>query len=193
MSYWKRLQLRKLFHPGIGVSITLTYRCNLNCDYCTNKNGTTENPKDKGQLTVKQWLSFIKTFPIRINEVVLTGGSPELYHGYINLINYLLDSGYFVSLYTNLLYTDFNEVKKSERFKIIATYHHGSGKHKFITNYQNCKHEIEVDEIETGELYFSRIKPFEKLNQKPDKNVLRFGPDGMIFINCFDRNKYYLK
>lgn len=199
VSYWKLLKLKNLFKPGITLGITLSYDCNLNCPYCTNKNGGNVFPKSNEQY-LTFWKDFISTFPIKVNEVIITGGEP-LRIGYsIELIKWLLNKGYFVSLYSNLI-TNPYELEcifsdlKNKRFKVISTYHHQSNINVFMKSVEAIERigiEIEIHEIDYQEIYGSKVKPLEIIEKEVSKNILRISPDGMIFTNCFDRNKYGL-
>jgi organic radical activating enzyme len=190
-SYWKLRKLKR----GISICIIPSFNCNYNCDYCILKNGKGKLPKNKNVKSPEEWLFYIKSFPVKIGEVIISGGEPTLYPGFTYLVNELLRHKYFVTIYTNLSNPGiFNGISQSRRFLIISTYHNHASYFEFINALKIIKHEIKIDEI--GEVKKIRISNLKKYwTEKESRNnisCLRVGTDGTIFTNCFDLNEYYI-
>lgn len=198
MAYLIKYGKRKLFKRGITVSATLLNRCNLSCDYCSLKNFGDVRPQDPELKTAEQWIKFIETFPIKIREVYITGGEPSLFKGIDYLCNYLIDEGYFVTVFSNLTSPAriFNNVKKSARFKISATYHSRAASSMIFNSvymYLSNKHRIDVSEIGTDVFPYSNKIPFTTIENEQNKGILRIAPDFSIYTNCYDRNEAFIK
>ena len=190
-----RYGLLRRFRRGVRLSIALTYRCNLNCSYCSTKIATGKTPTAK-EVSWHELVSFVSRFPYPIREIRLTGGAPELHKYFVGFVNWLLDKGYFVQVITNLLFYDkLNKLKRTPRLMFCATYHHEMGvieKIEWFANYGRLKenYRIIVDEIDYQVLpSISRLKPFlTKEVMKSNDNMLRVGPDLEIYLNCFNRH-----
>lgn len=184
--------LRKRFKRGITITMILTYKCNLDCFYCTNKLPTGKRPKAK-ESTIDQLKIFINTFPYKIREVHISGGSPELHPNFNGFVNWLLEEKYFVKVFTNLnkhhlLYG----LKWSNRLMLVATFHHSDNYNRFNKVYKVLKKvmRVELEEIQDGEpqYYFeSRFKPLETAEiLKQDNKMIRVSPDLKLYTNCYE-------
>ena len=192
MNYWHRKMLKK----GITLALTLTYKCNLNCQYCLLKNGKNKRPKSK-ELNGQQWWEFIQTFPLKVKEIELTGGSPEMHPDFVAMVDILLHYGYMVVIYTNLMHFEkLNNLPESDRLMFVSTYHHCSPMGDFDWNYKalSKKYKIEVHEIDVQRLKYSRHVGYCDFNilKKPEPGILRLNPAGEIFTNVWDRNAHDL-
>jgi len=175
-----RYGLMKYFKRGITIDILLTWRCMLNCDYCATKTCTGEVPEARGEANLKELKYFVQTFTFKVREIKITGGSPELHPDFVEFINWLLDKGFYVQIFTNLLfYKELSQIKQSRRVMFNATYHHHCNKKLWFDNYNKLKkhYRILVEEIDSGELSFSKVKPFQTLQFMIDSNkILRIDP-----------------
>lgn len=191
--YGKTLKLRR----GVTVQISLLYACNLFCEYCSLEMPTGIRPEAK-QSTLEEWKTYIKNFPTKIKEVYVSGGEPTLIKWLPELLTWLLDEGYHVTVFTNLYNTSLLMVKNSYRYQIIASYHKpipGTKnpekydiKNKFETHYHKLVekgYRVEVDEIGTKVLPYSRVKPFNVMETLKD-NEFRISPDLQVYISCYD-------
>jgi hypothetical protein len=112
------------------------------------------------------------------------------------LVNWLLDKGFHVLVFTNLFRPEaFLRVKKSYRFQIRATLHHVEDEipDRFDAAYKLLKdhHNINVDEIgDVKFLSYSNLKPFMTVDALKD-NEFRFSPDGKLYTSCYSH--YYDK
>lgn len=183
--YWKML----FFKRGILLQISLTMKCNYDCDYCSQKF------VEKGRVQHKEvgfisWVRFFKRFPYKIKEVYVSGGEPTLHKDFVRIVKYLLGCGYHVKVFTNLKnYKKILELPQTRRLCITTTYHHHVKKETFLIAYNALKnYQIKVDEIGTKILKFSNLKT-EGTKEKNDSYMivcLRISPNLRINISCFD-------
>lgn len=198
--------MRRL-RKGVSISISLSFRCNIRCPYCADELPTGDIPVSK-ERTLDELKLFINTFPYKLQEVKLTGGSPEMHPDFVEFVNWMLDKGIFVLVTTNLFHFDkLNQLKKSYRLILASTYHHAFSLPKWLDNYNKLKqkYRVLVDEIDDYDVYkdtyhesikhltnsralpFSRMKPLcsnELLKQ--NKLRLRISPDLKIYPTCYD-------
>ena len=119
-----RYGLLRRLRRGVRLSIALTYRCNLNCSYCSTKIATGKTPVAK-ESTLAELQEFITKFPYPIQEIRLTGVAPELHKYFVSFVNWSLDKGIFVQVVTNLLFDDeLRKLNQTSRLMLCATYHH---------------------------------------------------------------------
>lgn len=186
-----RYGLKRRLRKGIRLKIFPTFVCTLDCAYCGNKLGGDHRPVDRKLMTWQEWAEYIDTFPMKINEVFLSGGEPTLLEGFEHLINHI-SGRYLVTVYTNLTnHTKWNRVNSTDNIRIQATFHGRSDKQeRFLKAYHSVKqlHRVDVEEIAENRLGFSRVKPWGctvDLANIIDKNYFWVAPDGMIFRNCY--------
>ena len=204
-------RLRSLYKVQT-LSLNLTWRCNLKCPYCAVAIPTGKIP-DSIEKTVEETKDIIKSFPYKINEIQLSGGSPEMWNGFVDLANWILDEGYFLHINTNLTFPHIlNKIRTSRKLLFIVTYHHSLNPNIFESNYNylSSKYQIKVDEIDdremssewnsTLEYYNTENKlpyfPFSRLKKlvtpeemKNRKTMLRISPDHKLAISCYDACK----
>ena len=178
------------FKRGITIQIALTYACNLSCEYCSLHIPTGKRPKAP-QSSLSDWQRYIKNFPIKIKEVYVSGGEPSLIKWMPDLVNWLLDQKYHVTLFTDLYNPSLIlQIKRSYRFQIVSTYHHSDSMLRFDSAYLALKNKyrIEVDEIGEKHLPYSRVKPFIDEEGLKD-NEFRISPDLQIYLSCYEHFK----
>lgn len=185
-TYWKTLLLRR----GVMIQISLTMRCNYDCDYCTQKFIEKERVQHK-EVGFISWIKFLKRFPYKIKEVYVSGGEPTLHKDFVRIVKYLLSCGYHVKIFTNLSNPEvIKEIPPSRKLMITTTLHNHIEVKDFEKTYNDLKdYQIKVDEIgNTKRFKHSILKP--KLTQDVNKNFdiicLRISPNLRININCFD-------
>jgi hypothetical protein len=198
-SYWKINKLAGLLSHGITLHIDLTYRCNLTCPRCK----VTLAGKMKvvtPERTAEQWIEFLKTFPVEIREVYLSGGETTLFKGLDVLANWLLDQGIFVQLYSNLMKPEkIEKINPSRMFQIIAAYHgYAPGSiydkaERFDGAYQRLKKRYQIVVLEYGQQRF----PYSRLTEMFDTLELPIhyeplfvvSPDFKIYKSCTEAYK----
>jgi hypothetical protein len=181
--YWKTL----LFKRGITIALVLTYDCQLHCPYCILK--ATGGYPQSDTSTFLQWKDFIDRFPVRIKEVYLTGGEPTLYPHFVELTNYLLDKGYHVTVFSNLLDRKLLWIQMSYRFLITATYHHHTDSRIFVKNYNEITklHRVDVHELGYKALSLnSKVMPLVSDPNEIGGYNFTVTPDRKIYIGCKD-------
>ena len=146
--------------------------------------------------TAKEWLKYVKTFPVRVREVVLSCGEPSIWPEIVELADSLLDEKYFVMIYTNLMNTRLLNIQPNRRLRILATYHQSYNQKQFEKHLTALRklHRVDVDEIDNGVLEGSHVKNWsirENL-QIPLWKSLRVGPDGLVYTNTYDSIKKYV-
>jgi hypothetical protein len=137
------------------------------------------------------WIDCIKSFPVKVGEVIISGGEPTIYEGFYALTKALLDEGYLIQLYTNLADVEIiNLLPDSSRMFIFATFHHKNDVEKWDRDFKKLKFQKVALELVDGVLPYSRVIPFETDNFR--KEQLRVNPQGVIFTTCGDRNNHDL-
>ena len=149
-------------------------------------------------MTLEKLKDIIIDFPFRISEVKLTGGEPLLNKELPGMVNWLLDQGIFVTVFSNLTKSEiFLQIKQTYRFRIAASYHSCFDSNKFIKNYDYLKnyHRIDIEEIGKKTLSISKLKKFCTIADTRERmsKYLRIGIDGLIFTSCYDWLDYYTK
>jgi organic radical activating enzyme len=184
------------FKRGVTIQISLLYACNLGCEYCSLEMPTGKRPEAK-QATLQEWITYIKNFPAKIKEVYVSGGEPTLVKWLPELLEWLLKEGYHVTVFTNLYNVKLLMIKDSYRYQILASYHKPpeeksnpklyDSELRFNAAYYKLKNKyrIEVDEIGTKVLPYSRLKPFNDMDVLKD-NEFRISPDLQVYISCYD-------
>jgi organic radical activating enzyme len=123
--------LTRRLKRGSKLMLFLTFKCTINCDYCSL--GYFGKRVTSAEISLDDWKYLVESFPVKLREIRISGGEPMLMPYYSDLINWLLDRGLHVIVYTNLSVLKL-DVHKSYRLIYIATYHKGLAKHKFIKN-----------------------------------------------------------
>lgn len=193
----------KKFRPGITLIIVLSFKCNMDCSYCICKMPNGSYPTFMKEKTLDEWKEFINTFPVKIKEVILTGGETLLNDLTIPFMNWLMDNGCFVQLQTNLSINVYRVqlITNSIRLRVITTYHRGEiKKEEYLENYHFLRDtlsmcEIKVNGLGKKDFRFSRFKKWCEIKslQTIVKNRIFVGPDFQIFRSCFETYNSYTK
>ena len=115
--------LMRRLHRGTKLMLFLNYKCNLNCDYCSL--GYIGKRVESETIELDDWKYLVESFPLKLREIRISGGEPMLMPYYAELINWLLDRGFYVMVFTNLTVLNF-DVKPNSRLIYSATYHKGA-------------------------------------------------------------------
>lgn len=190
--------LKKLYQPwgGQRVHCFLTFRCNLDCGYCTLKFADGEMPVSE-ELTLDEWKEILSNqFPRPIKEVILSGGEPMLMPYFSELVNWLLDEGKFVCIFSNLLTSNGLKVKPNVRYRIHATYHKSGNLDRFNKNLEKYskKYRVNVDEIGGQPLVSgSWNKRYVDLSDTQYCIGFFYSPDGRLMTNFDTLTRQYAK
>lgn len=104
------------------IGVFLTFRCNLGCDYCLNKQGDFAPRKEIG---ADKWFEILKDSPTRKDlPISLQGGEPTMYEGFYDLVNSLFMVGKPMDILTNGYFNpkEFISLTLPEMFKRPAPY-----------------------------------------------------------------------
>jgi organic radical activating enzyme len=188
--------LLKKFKRGERIIAFLTFRCNLDCGYCTLKFTDGKMP-ESDEMNLEHWQEIVRNqFPRPIKEVTLSGGEPMLVPYFTEFTNWLLEQGLFVSIWSNLMTRKGLEVTPSKRYRICATYHHSSPRKKFLENYKEYskKFRVDVEEIGTEKwLPMSVLKPYSNLEHSSNCKGFFYAPDGRLYTNFLTIDRQYSK
>jgi len=183
--------IAKRLKKGYRLYCFVTLKCNLNCGYCTHRFYNKKMPHCP-EMSLEEWKELIDTFPVKIREVVITGGEPTNWYHFAELVEYL-SYKYFVTVFTNLnFYWSLDGANKS-KILFISTYHQKDNKEKFLKNYNLYKEngiKIKIDELINQEIEGSRTKDWCSLESlKKDKRLLIY-PDGTLFTDAYSGARY---
>lgn len=183
-----RYGLMKRLKRGKAIGALLTYDCCLDCSYCTNKMVQGYVP-DYVLHNGREWIYTIKKQK-GIREVLISGGSPELHPDFVDIVTKLLLLGYFVQVYSNLIMLGTLQLlPETHRLMIVATYHRSCNPKLFSVHYDTLKtkYRVIVDEIAVQRFPYSRVKPFQTIQDlKDDNKIKRISPNLNIFDSCYD-------
>ena len=102
--YWltvrEHAQYGRWFSRGIRATIVTTTRCPFRCSYCPMF--IHGDVKKYQESSLAQWKNFIERFPYWINHIYVSGGEPSLYPAIAEMINWLIERGHHVIVFTNL-------------------------------------------------------------------------------------------
>ena len=177
--------LRKQLKRGCRVSVILSFDCNYDCKYCDNKkNGKLPN---LDEISWHKLLLKIYNFPVKIREVMVSGGEPFLYTHFESML-ICLSKKYFVTVFTNLSKV-YNLKVNKKNVRFVATLHIGADRHKFLNNLRFMKKQGFRVDVETFQFKKDEIgkQDVKKLHDFKDKknigNKFIFGPDGKLYLS----------
>lgn len=201
--YWNTLltykKSGKWWQRGGDGAIIITTACTLKCiAYCPMFISDDKYPKFKVS-TFEEWKNFIEHFPVWMSQIYITGGEPTLVPYISELINWLVDRGHHVTLFTNLANPErLYGVKNHWRFTCIPTFHpEYDDRKRYEDAYFKLKGRFRVDAQEMEE---KRLFSFSKYKKKfstswflHENHKFHFAPDsprtGKVYLGC---NKVYI-
>lgn len=166
---------------GVWLTLSLTSKCPNNCAYCP-----FVKKKNVRTCGIEKWKEFIEKFPERISYVCVSGGEPTMVPWFPEFVNWLIDRGYFVTVYTMLAKPGvFNWINNSWRLYVDATYHKGDDASRFTEAFNMVKTSgMRIDAYELDNenkiLDYSKIKKFYK----------REDMDGVRLLHCPPSSPY---
>jgi organic radical activating enzyme len=197
-----KLWLKVANRRGLWLTISITMRCPNKCGYCP----CGQPPPKIQESTLEEWKDFIENFPTHISYVCISGGEPSLVEWFPDFVNWLIESGRTVTIYTMLQKSEqFLKIKKSWRLSIDATAHHGSNLAKFTKSYKQLLkdgYNIEAFELdnESSVLEFTKSKKFYSQRDIRGTTLFHCSPDApktkiiyrgseWLYINSLDIDK----
>ena len=188
-----RYGLIRRLRRGARLGIIVSFDCSLDCKYCLLKNKQPNRPPDPpGRYSAGKWLEFIRTFPIPVKEVWLSGGEVGIYPNFAELVNTLLMKRILVTVYTNGVDAEpFLNITPSKYLRFYMTYHK-----KIDKNIKKLRAKgFRVDVTGFKEHHLIDMPKQHRKDTIPADYlkpwVLRVGPDGTMFRNCLELVEHY--
>lgn len=182
-----------MFRRGVMLQINPTYACNFHCAYCSVDMVKGKRPSTKG-ISIEEWKKKVEGFPIKIREIFISGGEPTLVKWIPEFVNWLLDEGYHVTVFSNLFNAEeLLKIKKSYRFQIRTTYHHigEESLERFERQLAKVKdyHTISIAEIGHRTLpYTDVVNEYFVMDDLKSKEF-RYAPDGYLYTSHYELAK----
>lgn len=103
------------------VEVYLTFRCNLNCDYCIN-NMSGEIVRDRKELSAEEWINGLNRINFGAVPLTIGGGEPTLHREFYSIVENLR-SDIQLDLLTNLTFDTDEFIKKNNPEKFNKCKH----------------------------------------------------------------------
>ena len=180
-----RYGIAKRLRRGDSLLLFLTFRCTLQCEYCALKYIDGIYPTSK-EIQISEWKRIVKSFPRRIREIKITGGEPMIMPYFSEFVNWLIDEGYFVIVFSNL--TVKKDIKKSNKLLIIST-NHKVGNFN-LPHYK--EHRVKVEQIEFAEGHADRVKDMCYREYGDTCTGFIYSPEGQLYTCVNDMYKAHV-
>lgn len=153
------------------AKIELTYRCNLDCEFCYNKNAkndiakdtTPQNNPDLPASRIKDMISILKSKGIRI--IRFTGGEPYMRKDLFDLIGYADSIGMETILNTNGTLVNVDEVLGSSLDTIVIPMHKYGDRSFFSKLDKISKMHLHKNVLVSTLINEQNIDDFERFNE----------------------------
>ena len=186
---------------GTQLSIFLTCRCNLCCDYCCNLTFLRDRSKRPvcDELRPSEWIYRIEHFPIRLNEIFLTGGEPLLYKNIEVLMMWIVkNTNVMLTIFSNLMIVEPLLFVNSRRLRIVTSIHDKTDQGLFQKNIERLLswgYKVVVEKFDPECQIQGRTKKKESFEDIAGcscwhKKRFFYTPDGMLWINALEAMKY---
>ncbi len=197
--YLKLRRLKNKHLEKIRLHICPTFKCDNDCTYCSRHfTSKMKIKKDEKQLSAEQWLQRVDQFPLKVDQVTISGGEPLLYYDLNSFILGLYERKIPVTIFTNG-----NSVLspnlKNPLLRIVMSYHIGTNWYLFCKNveyYKKNKIRCDLDFLKNDIKFVENLKRRKKrmdkgiikYNSKEWKECLEtktfaYGPDGQFFTS----------
>ncbi len=179
---------------GFRVNCYLTFGCNLDCNYCTNKylNGITPC---SDEMDLVGWIKTIESFQIPIMHLYITGGEPTVHPDFSDIVNSFLARGYSITLMSNLSNSKVGELIDNNYFRVLATRHVGQSETMFKDKLEELRdYPIYPLEFEKEQL-LDVSHALTVMGKDKCLNEIKFcfGPDGKFFTSKRDLLENYAR
>lgn len=116
----KRVKISFPSYPKV-LYLNVTNRCNLNCVYCYNRKDRISF-KDSYEMSITEYSKILKeSAELGVKRVVLTGGEPTLYSGFLEVARIAKEQGINTELLTNgVMINNSNAEKIAKTFDAIT-------------------------------------------------------------------------
>ena len=181
--FWIALKIKFLLNgKGTVATVVTTTKCNLHCDYCPMY--IYGEVKKYGISTLEEWQTWFRRFPIKLSQIFVSGGEPSTYPHIVPLVNWLIEEGYHVIIFTNLFKANnFIGIKPHYRLLFMPTFHDvkGNKRERFnegVTLLQKEGFQVSSQQLFENTGKFWRIKEFFTVDWfKNEDNGFQFQPD----------------
>ena len=199
--YRRLIKIKHLHWHTVRVQIMPSFLCNNNCSYCSRHFVGKMNVKEnEHQLSAKQWLQRIDRFPVKVDEITLSGGEPSIYYDITDLINGLVERSIIVLMFTNCN-VPVRNLKPNKRLRIIASLHEGADGGRFIRGadyYQSIGIRVDVDLLDSkifglsfpgdrksggGTVNKGVVKYTYSRIDCLESKIFNYGPDGKLWTS----------
>lgn len=182
--YWLTLRIHShrghWWSRGVKATVVTTTRCPLDCSYCPMY--IYGKVKKYDECSFEEWKTWFERFPHWISQVYVSGGEPSLYKDIVLLVNWLIERGHHVIIFTNLWKVEnYEGIKPHWRLIFQPTFHAGYDKperFKAALKKLEMTHNVSSQQLFENEHGFSRIKEFFTVDWfKDEDNGFQFCPD----------------
>ena len=200
--YWLTMRLHKQkghwWSKGVRATVVTTTRCPLDCDYCPMYIYGAVKKYD--ECSFDEWKVWFERFPEWISQVYVSGGEPSLYKDIVPLVNWLVERGHHVIVFTNLWKVEnYEGIKPHWRLIFQPTFHADNDKierFKPALEKMEKKYQVSSQELFENKHGFWRIKEFFTPEWfKNEDNGFQFAPDTprtlQIWSGCVNMYRDY--
>lgn len=180
----------KWLNRGVRATVVTTTRCNLHCDYCPMFiYGEAKKYKES---TFEEWKVWFERFPYWISQIYVSGGEPSMYKDIVPLVNWLIERGHHVLVFTNLWKVENYEGIKPHWRLIFQPTFHGVDLKKFRDSLRKMgKYQVISQQLFHNRNNFTRIKEFFTREWfKNEDDGFQFAPDTpktlQIYSGCIN-------
>ncbi|MBF0501111.1 MAG: radical SAM protein [Candidatus Riflebacteria bacterium] len=93
---------RRSYRFPLAIYVYLSFRCNLNCEYCDSGDGRSFPTRPYDELTVEQWRKLLPLLRRWSDVLLISGGEPLVHADPLGFLRVARESGFaFISLNTN--------------------------------------------------------------------------------------------
>ena len=195
--YWLTLRMHRKkgawFTKGVRATIVTTTVCPFRCFYCPMY--IYGDVKRYEESTFEEWKVWFERFPYWISQIYVSGGEPSVYKDIVPLVNWLIERGHHVIVFTNLWKIEnYVGIKPHWRLIFQPTYHGTEDeKERFLTSlrYMETKYQVISQQLFHNSHNFTRIKEFFTNRWfKNDDDGFQFAPDTprtlQIYSGCIN-------
>jgi len=152
----------RFVRSGVRATVVTTTRCNLHCSYCPMfMHGPV---KEYQESTFEEWKTWFERFPVWISQVYVSGGEPSDYPHIVPLVNYLIDRGHHVIVFTNLWKIEnYNGIRPHWRLIFQPTFHKGQDnleRFEAAVAEMRKKYQVTSQQVRVNPFGMDRIKEF---------------------------------
>lgn len=182
--YWLTLRQYKKkgkwFSKGVRAAMITTTRCPLRCNYCPMY--IYGDVKKYEESTFDEWRVWFERFPYWISQIYVSGGEPSLYKDIVPLVNWLVERGHHVIVFTILWKVEnYEGIKPHWRLLFMPTLHQGDRVERFknaVATLEGSGHQVTSQQLFENQCNLKRVKEFFTADWfKNEDRSFQFAPD----------------